>query len=73
VYELVSPLKCFFPLLVKKGVFLSASPLNNSLHFCFVFLCTTALVTVMGKEGVHEGTFNKKSYEFTLYLRRCDV
>uniref|UniRef100_A0A3Q2H8C4 Profilin n=1 Tax=Equus caballus TaxID=9796 RepID=A0A3Q2H8C4_HORSE len=29
-----------------------------------------ALVIVMGKEGVHGGTLNKKAYELTLYLRR---
>lgn len=63
------------PLLVGKGVFLSAlpPPLNNSVHFCFVSLCTPALVIVMGKEGVHGGTLNKKAYELALYLRRSDV
>ena len=54
------------PLLVGKGVF-------NSVHFCFVSLCTPALVIVMGKEGVHGGTLNKKAYELALYLRRSDV
>uniref|UniRef100_A0A4X1SZR4 Profilin n=1 Tax=Sus scrofa TaxID=9823 RepID=A0A4X1SZR4_PIG len=29
-----------------------------------------ALVIVMGKEGVHGGTLNKKAYELALYLRR---
>lgn len=48
-------------------------PLNNSVHFCFVSLCTPALVIVMGKEGVHGGTLNKKAYELALYLRRSDV
>lgn len=63
------------PLLVGKGVFLPAPspPLNNSVHFCFVSLCTPALVIVMGKEGVHGGTLNKKAYELALYLRRSDV
>ncbi|CAO2613099.1 Pfn2 [Lemmus lemmus] len=32
-----------------------------------------ALVIVMGKEGVHGGTLNKKAYELALYLRRSDV
>ncbi|XP_030783973.1 profilin-2-like isoform X2 [Rhinopithecus roxellana] len=32
-----------------------------------------ALVIVMGKEGVHGGTLNRKAYEFALYLRRSDV
>lgn len=45
----------------------------NSVHFCFVSLCTPALVIVMGKEGVHGGTLNKKAYELALYLRRSDV
>lgn len=48
-------------------------PPNNSVHFCFVSLCTPALVIVMGKEGVHGGTLNKKAYELALYLRRSDV
>lgn len=48
-------------------------PLNNCVHFCFVSLCTPALVIVMGKEGVHGGTLNKKAYELALYLRRSDV
>lgn len=70
-YEPVSPLypsvggeRClsFFPF-----------PLNNSVHFCFVSLCTPALVIVMGKEGVHTGTINKKTYELDLYLKRSDV
>lgn len=46
---------------------------SNSVHFCFVSLCTPALVIVMGKEGVHGGTLNKKAYELALYLRRSDV
>lgn len=45
----------------------------NSFYFCFVSLCTPALVIVMGKEGVHGGTLNKKAYELALYLRRSDV
>lgn len=62
------------PLLVGKGVFLSARPsLSNAVHFCFVSLCTPALVIVMGKEGVHGGTLNKKAYELAFYLRRSDV
>ncbi|KAM4816696.1 profilin-2-like [Urocitellus parryii] len=32
-----------------------------------------SLVIVMGKEGVHGGTLNKKAYELTFYLRRSDV
>lgn len=56
------------PLLVGKGVFFF-----NSVHFCFVSLCTPALVIVMGKEGVHGGTLNKKAYELALYLRRSDI
>ncbi|XP_057402004.1 profilin-2 isoform X3 [Balaenoptera ricei] len=32
-----------------------------------------ALVIVMGKEGVHGGTLNKKAYELALYLRRSDA
>uniref|UniRef100_A0A6I8NJL9 Profilin n=4 Tax=Mammalia TaxID=40674 RepID=A0A6I8NJL9_ORNAN len=32
-----------------------------------------ALVIVMGKEGVHGGTLNKKAFELALYLRRSDV
>lgn len=59
------------PLLVGKGV-LFFFPFN-SFHFCFVSLCTPALVIVMGKEGVHGGTLNKKVYELALYLRRSDV
>uniref|UniRef100_A0A7N4PCY6 Profilin n=1 Tax=Sarcophilus harrisii TaxID=9305 RepID=A0A7N4PCY6_SARHA len=31
------------------------------------------LVFVMGKEGVHGGTLNKKAFELALYLRRSDV
>lgn len=57
------------PLLVGKGVVF----FFNSVHFCFVSLCTPALVIVMGKEGVHGGTLNKKAYELALYLRRSDV
>lgn len=48
-------------------------PLSNCVHFCFVSLCTPALVIVMGKEGVHGGTLNKKAYELALYLRRSEV
>lgn len=59
------------PLLVGKGVFFFF--FFNSVHFCFVSLCTPALVIVMGKEGVHGGTLNKKAYELALYLRRSDV
>lgn len=58
------------PLLVGKGV---GFFFFNSVHFCFVSLCTPALVIVMGKEGVHGGTLNKKAYELALYLRRSDV
>lgn len=58
------------PLLVGKGVIFFPF---NSFHFCFVSLCTPALVIVMGKEGVHGGTLNKKAYELALYLRRSDV
>lgn len=65
-YEPVSPLypfvggeRCFF--------------FFNSVHFCFVSLCTPALVIVMGKEGVYGGTLNKKTYELALYLRRSDI
>lgn len=66
-YEPVSPLypfiggeRCyfFFPLI---------------LFISVVSLCTPALVIVMGKEGVHGGTLNKKAYELALYLRRSDV
>nr|XP_048304210.1 profilin-2-like [Myodes glareolus] len=32
-----------------------------------------ALVIVMGKEGVHGASLNKKVYELSLYLRRSDV
>lgn len=60
------------PLLVGKGV-LFLFFFFNSVHFCFVSLCTPALVIVMGKEGVHGGTLNKKAYELALYLRRSDV
>jgi len=59
------------PLLVGKGVIIFF--FFNSVHFCFVSLCTPALVIVMGKEGVHGGTLNKKAYELALYLRRSDV
>jgi len=59
------------PLLVGKGV--TFFFFFNSVHFCFVSLCTPALVIVMGKEGVHGGTLNKKAYELALYLRRSDV
>lgn len=55
------------PLLVGKGVTLSL------IMFILVSLCTPALVMVMGKEGVHGGTLNKKAYELALYLRRSDV
>lgn len=62
------------PLLVGKGVWVCFSFFFfNSVHFCFVSLCTPALVIVMGKEGVHGGTLNKKAYELALYLRRSDV
>lgn len=63
------------PLLVGKGVGLVFVFFFffNSVHFCFVSLCTPALVIVMGKEGVHGGTLNKKAYELALYLRRSDV
>lgn len=60
------------PLLVGKGVIFFFFPFN-SFYFCFVSLCTPALVIVMGKEGVHGGTLNKKAYELALYLRRSDV
>uniref|UniRef100_A0A8C9QL38 Profilin n=1 Tax=Spermophilus dauricus TaxID=99837 RepID=A0A8C9QL38_SPEDA len=46
---------------------------TNAVHFSFVSLCTPALVIVMGKEGVHRGTLNKKAYELAFYLRRSDV
>lgn len=62
------------PLLVGKGVtlfFLFVS--LNSVHFCFVSLCTPALVIVMGKEGVRGGTLDQKAYELALYLRRSDI
>lgn len=55
------------PLLVGKGVTLSL------IMFILVSLCTPALVMVMGKEGVHGGTLNKKACELALYLRRSDV
>lgn len=62
------------PLLVGKGVIFSFFFFPfNSVNFCFVSLCTPALVIVMGKEGVHGGTLNKKAYELALYLRRSDV
>lgn len=70
-YEPVSPL---YPSVGgERSFFLPSPPLNNSVHFCFVSLCTPALVIVMGKEGVHGGTLNKKAYELALYLRRSDV
>ena len=71
-YEPVSPL---YPSVGGERClsFCSPPPLNNSVHFCFVSLCTPALVIVMGKEGVHGGTLNKKAYELALYLRRSDV
>lgn len=62
------------PLLVGKGVLVFVFFFFfNSVRFCFVSLCTPALVIVMGKEGVHGGTLNKKAYELALYLRRSDV
>ena len=70
-YEPVSPL---YPSVGGERCLSSCPPpLNNSVHFCFVSLCTPALVIVMGKEGVHGGTLNKKAYELALYLRRSDV
>lgn len=70
-YEPVSPL---YPSVGgERRLSFALPPPNNSVHFCFVSLCTPALVIVMGKEGVHGGTLNKKAYELALYLRRSDV
>lgn len=68
-YEPVSPL---YPFVGGERCLFFFFPFN-SFHFCFVSLCTPALVIVMGKEGVHGGTLNKKAYELALYLRRSDV
>ncbi|XP_010126233.1 PREDICTED: profilin-1-like [Chlamydotis macqueenii] len=69
-YEPVSPL---YPFVGGERCFVLFFFFFNSVHFCFVSLCTPALVIVMGKEGVHGGTLNKKAYELALYLRRSDV
>lgn len=36
----------------------------------FVSLCTLALVLVMGKEGIHGGSLNKKAFSMADYLRK---
>ena len=45
--------------------------LKSSLFFCScVFLCTPAMVLVMGKEGIHGGQLNKKAFTMAEYLRK---
>lgn len=58
------------PLLVGKSGFLSPPPPCLFISVLFFFLCTPALVLVMGKEGVHGGQLNKKAYTMADYLRK---
>lgn len=46
---------------------------GETLQFCsflFFSLCAPVLVLVMGKEAVHGGNLNKKTYSMADYLRK---